>query len=254
VTAIGEVFVRHLSLIGDLPEEDREALLSIDGEIRWIERDEDILEIGERPTHVVVVLSGLLHRYTMGPQGIRQIHSFYLPTDTPSLETLHIGVMDNSLGALTRSQIGLVAHSELFAMMAARPSLVGPLWHETLVQASIFRAWLMRNSQMLAHAQMAHLFCELIVRARAAGLIADDHCPLPITHEDLADALGLTPIQVKRTLMILRAGAIADFSDGRLSVLDWDQLVEVAEFDPFYLHFQDGSGPPRPVDELVHSR
>jgi CRP-like cAMP-binding protein len=254
VTAIGEIFVRHLGLIGDLSDGDREALLRIDGEIRWIERSEDILKIGERPTHAVVVLNGLLHRYTSGPQGIRQIHSFYLPTDTPSVETLHVGVMDNSLGALTRSQIGLVPHSELFAMMAGRPSLVGLLWRETLVQAAIFRAWLMRNSQMLAHAKMAHLFCELVVRARAAGLVTDNQCPLPITHEDVADALGLTPIQVKRTLMILRAGAIVDFSDGRLSVLDWEQLVEVGEFDPRYLHLQDGSGPPRPVDALVHPR
>ncbi len=254
MTAIGVVLVRHLGLIGELSDGDREALLSIDGEIRWVERGEDIIEIGDHPTHVVVVLSGLLHRYTLDPHGIRQIHAFYLPTDTPSLETLHIGVMDNSLGALTRSQIGLVPHSALFAMMADRPSLVGPLWHETLVQASIVRAWLMRNSQMLAHAQMAHLFCELVARARAAGLVVDNHCPLPITHEDLGDALGLTPIQVNRTLMILRARAIVNFSDGRLSVLDWDQLVEVAEFDPSYLHFQDGSGPPRPVDALVHSR
>jgi CRP-like cAMP-binding protein len=252
VTAIGEVFVRHLGLIGDLSPEDREALLAIDGEIRWVERGEDILRIGDHPTHAVVVLSGLLHRYTVAPQGTRQIHSFYLPSDTPSVETLHIGVMDNSLAALTRSEIGIVPHSALFAMMRARPTLIGALWHETLVQASIFRAWLMRNSQMLAHARMAHLFCELVTRARAAGLVTDNHCPLPITHQDLGDALGLTPIQVNRTLMILRAGSLVDLVNGQLSVLDWEQLVEVGEFNPFYLHFQHGSGPPRPVDPLVH--
>jgi CRP-like cAMP-binding protein len=252
VTAIGEAFVRHLSLIGDLLPEDREALLAIDGETRWVERGEDILKIGDRPTHAVVVLSGLLHRYTMAPQRTRQIHSFYLTSDTPSVETLHIGVMDNSLAALTRAEIGLVPHSELFAIMAARPTLVGLLWRETLVQASIFRAWLMRNSQLQPLARLAHLFCEIVTRARAAGLLADNRCPLPIRHEDLGDALGLTPVQVNRTLMILRAGVLVDFVDGWLSVLDWEQLVEVGEFDPFYLHFEDGTAPPGPVDALVH--
>ncbi|MDB5699315.1 MAG: Crp/Fnr family transcriptional regulator [Alphaproteobacteria bacterium] len=254
MTAIGEVFARHLGLIGDLTDDDRETLLRLDGEIRWLESNEDILRSGDHPTHVVVVLGGLLHRYTNTPHGVRQIHSFFLPTDTPSVETLHIGVMDNNLGALTRSQIGLVPHSEMFAAMAARPNLTTLLWRETLVQGAIIRAWLIRNSQMLAHARLAHLFCELVTRARAAGLVDDNHCELAITHEDLGDALGMTAIQVKRTLMILRAGAIVDFRDGRLSVLDWEQLLEVGEFDPYYLHFQNGSGAPRAVDAIVHPR
>ena len=46
------------------------------------------------------MLSGLLQRYTLGPDGQPQIHSFYLPTDTPSPEAIPIGVMDNKLGAL----------------------------------------------------------------------------------------------------------------------------------------------------------
>ena len=57
----------------------------------------------------------------------------------------------------------------------------------------------MSSSKMLAHAQMAHLFCEIMTRARAAGLAQDDTCDLPITQEDLGDTLGMSTVHVNRT-------------------------------------------------------
>jgi CRP-like cAMP-binding protein len=180
----------------------------------------------------------MLQRYTLTPQGNRQIHSLYIPTDTPCLEATHIGVMDNNLGAIAPSSVGLVPLAELFRVMEAHPNLTTMFWRETLIQASILRAWLMRNSQMLAHGQMAHLFCEIMLRAKAAGLARDDTCGLPITQEDLGDALGLTTVHVHRTLTMLRTADLVEFREGRLAVKDWQQLVEIAEFDPSYLHFE----------------
>ena len=236
---IGEIFIHHLGLIGRLSDADKEALLSIKGEIRDLKRDEDVLRDGDRPTYSVVVISGLLQRYTTSPEGKRQIHSFYLPTDTPCLEAVHIGVMDNNLGAVTQSRVGLVPFSELFRVMDTHPNLTALMWRETLVQASILRAWLMRNSQTLAHEQMAHLFCEIMTRAKAAGLAQGDTCDLPIRQEDLGDALGMTNIHVSRTLTLLRATGSVEFRSGKLTIMDWEQLVEIAQFDGSYLHLPE---------------
>jgi CRP-like cAMP-binding protein len=202
-------------------------------------RGEDVLTDGERPPHSVVVISGALQRYTLGPDGQRQIHSLYLPTDTPCLEAIHIIVMDNNLGAIAPSRVGLVPIPELLRVMETRPNLNSLMWRETLVQASILRAWLMRNSQTQGHERMAHLFCEMFVRARAAGLAQHDTCDLPITQEDLGDALGLSVVHVNRTLMLLRSTGAMEFRRGRLTVLNWDQLVDIAEFDGSYLHLEN---------------
>ena len=83
---------------------------------------------------------------------------------------------------------------------------------------------------------MAHLFCEIMTPAKAAGLAPDDTCDLPVTHEDIGDALGMASVHVNRTLTMLRDAGLADLHGGRLTVLDWPRLVEVAEFDPSYLH------------------
>ena len=83
---------------------------------------------------------------------------------------------------------------------------------------------------------MAHLFCEIMTRAKAAGLAPDDTCDLPVTHEDIGDALGMASVHVNRTLTMLRDAGLADLHAGRLTVLDWPRLVEVAKFDRSYLH------------------
>lgn len=235
---IGDLLVRRLRLIGPLSEADGELLRGVSGTVQDLRRGEEILKAGDRPADVVVVLSGLLQRCSMTADGKRQLHSVYLRGDTPSLETLHIGVMDSNLVASAPSRVALVPHAELDRVMRASPNVLALLWRETLVQASIYRTWLVRNSQMLAHAQLAHFFCEFITRAEAAGLAERGCCDLPMTQEDLADALGMTPIHINRTLMLLRAGGMIEFQGGRLRVPDRAKLTEVAAFDPAYLHYR----------------
>jgi CRP-like cAMP-binding protein len=87
-----------------------------------------------------------------------------------------------------------------------------------------------------AYARMAHLFCELITRLDAVGLAPDRTCLLPMTQPELADALGITPVHVNRTLGELRDKGLITLRSRRLTVNDWDGLVAAAEFDPTYLH------------------
>lgn len=238
---IGEIFIRRLAQIGDLSARDADALNSLEGRIEDVKRGQDLLRQGDRPSDSVAVISGLLQRYTTTPEGVRQIHSLYLPIDTPCLETIHIEVMDNNLGALAPSRVVKVPHSELFRVMRERPNLQALFWRETLVQASMFREWLMRNSRKLAHAQLAHFFCEMLFRARASGIADGYACDLPATQEDIADALGMTSVHVNRTLMMLRSAGLVELRGGRLEVRDWDELAMVAEFDPYYLHIKQAT-------------
>jgi CRP-like cAMP-binding protein len=238
IAPVGEILARHLMCFGELPAADRAALAGLDAEVRELRRLTDVFRAGERPASVVVVLSGLLYRYGIGPGGGRQIHSFYLPTEAPSLETLYIDYMDNNLGAVIHSTVGLISHDQLYRLIDKRPGIRKLLWRQTLVQAAIFRQWLARNSNLPGHASLAHLFCELFTRAQAAGLTTDHSCPLPLTQELAADALGLTPVHTNRTLQALRETGAVDWRRGRLTVKDWPKLSEIAGFDPHYLHLR----------------
>lgn len=235
---VGETLASHLESFGELPADDRKALAELKAEVRDLPRQTDVLRSGDHPTSVVVVLSGLLYRYSVGPEGRRQIHSFYLPTEAPSLETLYIDYMDNNLGAVVHSKIGLISHDQIYRLIDERPETRKLLWRQTLVQGATFREWLVRNSNMPAHVSLAHLFCEMLTRAKAAGLSNGDSCALPLTQEFVADALGLTSVHTNRTLQALRETGAVEWRSGRLTVKDWPKLREIARFDPHYLHLR----------------
>lgn len=240
---LGETLARHLATMGNLPREDHEALLSLPGEVRQAPRHADVLSLGERPTEVVLVLSGLLYRYSMSPDGVRQVHSFYIPTEAPCLETLYIDYMDNGLAAAVDSEVGVIPHGAMYALIDERPEIRKLLWRQTLVQAAIFRQWLLRNSRLPAHACVANLFCEIFIRAQAAGLVRGDTCDLPMTQELLADAVGMTAVHTNRTVMLLRESGVVEWKGGKLTIRDWDRLVEIGDFDPAYLHLRPAPSP-----------
>jgi len=85
---------------------------------------------------------------------------------------------------------------------------------------------------------LAHIMCEFIVRMRAVGLAEDHQCELPLTQAELGDALGISTVHVNRTLMELRGEGLIKLQGAKLTVLDWDRLKTVGEFDPTYLHIK----------------
>jgi CRP-like cAMP-binding protein len=235
---VGETLARHLASFGEMPAADFAAVAALQAEVRDLPRQTDLLRNGDQPTQVVVVLSGLLYRYTIGPEGKRQIHSFYLANEAPSLETLYIDYMDNNLGTVVPTRVGLISHDQIYRIIDERPEARKLLWRQTLVQAAIFRQWLVRNSNLPAHMALAHLFCEMFVRADAAGLVANGQCSLPLTQEFVADALGLTAVHTNRTLQALRETGAVEWRSGQLTVHDWPKLSDIARFDPSYLHLR----------------
>jgi CRP-like cAMP-binding protein len=74
----------------------------------------------------------------------------------------------------------------------------------------------------------------MAVRSEAVTSNSFDY-RFPATQENLAEATGMTPVHVNRTLQVLRAEGVMDLNAGVVHVRDWRRLVDVAEFDDGYL-------------------
>jgi CRP-like cAMP-binding protein len=238
VSLIGETLARHLECFGTLPAEDRAAVVALDGETRSVGRMRDVYRIGDHPEHVVLVLKGFLFRYSLGADGGQQVHSFYLPGEAPDLETLYLDYMDNGLAAAADSEVAMIPHAAVYRVIDDFPEARKLLWRQTLVQAAVFREWLVRNSHLTADGALAHLLCEIHVRAKAAGLADGWNCPLPVSQELVSDALGMTAVHVNRMMQLLRRSGAVEWRGGVLTIRDWDRLSDLAAFDPKYLHLR----------------
>jgi hypothetical protein len=68
------------------------------------------------------------------------------------------------------------------------------------------------------------------------GLTADSSCDLPIAQTDIGEATGLTSVHVNRTPQELRRENLIVLERKRLRIPDLKRLIEVAMFNPNYLH------------------
>jgi CRP-like cAMP-binding protein len=228
--------IRKLESIFTLTDDERQALETLPMQVVAIKDRQDIVREGDRPSRSCLILSGFACVYKMTAQGKRQIVSFSIAGDVPDLQSLHLKVLDNSISTLSPCRVGFITHDALRELCERYPRLAAAFWRETLIDAAIFREWVMNIGQREAYTRMAHVLCELVVRLKAVGLVEDHVCELPITQGEYADAIGVTPVHVNRVLQQLRADGLIETRGTQLRIPDWDRLKQVGEFDPTYLH------------------
>jgi CRP-like cAMP-binding protein len=112
------------------------------------------------------------------------------------------------------------------------------MWYETLVEGSIFRECILNIGRRDAHARIGHLLCEFAVRLEVAELGKQSDYELPITQEQLADAVSLTAVHVNRTLKSLEKDGYISRTKRRITISDWHKLARIADFQPNYLHIR----------------
>jgi CRP-like cAMP-binding protein len=110
------------------------------------------------------------------------------------------------------------------------------LWRDTLIDASIFREWVLNVGRRDAKSRIAHMLCEFLMRCESAGLGSAERFDLPMTQEQIADATGLTSVHVNRMLRALEEDGVIHHRGREIRVGDWALMKRVAGFDSTYLH------------------
>ena len=231
--------IRKLENVFRLTDEEKAADANLPIQVADIRADQDIVREGDRPSRCCLVLEGFTCTYKVTGQGKRQIMAFHIPGDIPDLQSLHLKVLDNSLGTITRCRVGFIQHEALRDLCQRQGRITSAFWRETLIDAAVFREWMVSIGRREALARVAHLFCEVLLRMRAVGLTQGDTCDWPITQAEIGDALGLSTVHVNRTLQELRAAGLIRLEDRTLTVLNWEELKRVGDFDPTYLHLHN---------------
>src|ERR687894_890986 len=230
--------ILKLDSIFTLTDDERQALSTLPMQINVIKEGQDIVRAGDQPSRSCLLLSGFACVYKITGAGKRQIVGFSIAGDMPDLQSLHLDILDNSVSTLTQCRVGFVTHETLRDLCNRYPRITSAFWRECLIDAAIFREWVTNVGQREAYSRIAHVFCELIVRLRAVGLVEDHRCDLPITQAEFADAIGVSTVHVNRVLQQMRADGLIELSGDRLFVPDWEALKRAGDFDPIYLHLE----------------
>ncbi len=233
-----EIFLRNLELRAPLPAEDRRAVLDLPHTVRTLEAGTYTIREADAPTGCAVLLSGFAYRQKLTGDGARQIVALHTPGDALDFQNLFLDISDHSVQMLTRGEVAFVPRAEIQDLARSRAAIGHAVLVKILVEASIFREWVLNVGRRDARTRVAHLLCELAVRLESEGLVDQYGYELPMTQEQLADAVGLTPIHVNRTLKALDAEGLITRTKRNIGFPDWERMRHVGDFNQRYLHLE----------------
>lgn len=227
--------LQRLERLFTLTQEERHAVEKLPVQVTNIKRGQDLVRESDRPSRSTMLMTGHAYWYKLTGTGVRQIIAIQMPGEIPDLQTLFLPRLDCTLVTLTEAEVAFVPHEHLRHLIETYPRIAAALWRACLIDAAMFREWVVNVGGRKADARLAHLLCEFAWRARDLGLMEDDTCLLPLNQTEMADATGLSVVHVNRTLQDLRGEKLITLKAHKLTVLDWERLAALGDFEPDYL-------------------
>ena len=202
--------VRKLSLWNPISDADEAAVLALPFIVRDMDAGQYIVWERDTPHYTCLLLSGFAYRHKEAGNGGRQIMSIHMRGDILDLQNSLLGTADHNVQMLSAGQVALVPVEAVREVAFSHPNVGMAMWYETLVEGSIFREWILNIGRRNASNAHRSPFVRICTAARASGNGSQTEYVLPITQDQLADAVSLTSVHVNRTLMKLEA-------DGRIN-------------------------------------
>ncbi len=203
------------------------------GHRKHLRPHEDLLRQGDTARDAHFVLEGILCRYKLCGDR-RAVLTYLLPGDFCGPHPDFDGVMDHGISALTMATVAEVPQHLLQESLHSAPDLAKAISIMFLLEVRIQRQWLANMTQP-ADKRTAHLLCELRARLAQVGLADERGFNLPLTQQELGDALGISTVHANRTIQHLKDLGLMRIMDRRVVIADLVQLEQFAEFDGAYL-------------------
>src|SRR5262245_54483998 len=231
-------FARKLAHLIELSERELDVLRAMPAQVRDVPARADIVVDSEWPAELSLITEGFACRYKQLGDGRRQIMAFLIPGDICDLRALLTGRMDHAVAALNSNKIASIPRHRIFDAIEKHPRIELALWRDTMLDAALYRQWLINIGRRSPYRRLAHPSCEVGTRLRAIGRAQGGTYELPVTQSHLAEAMGLSLVHVNRHLKLLRENGLITFRANEVCVPDWDRLRSAAEFDAGYLQLR----------------
>lgn len=235
-----ERVIRRLETRLALDEADREAIRDLPFAFRTLETSAYVVREGDLADNCALLLSGFAMRHKVTHGGERQIIAVHMAGEFLDLQNTMLGTADHNVQALTRCEIASIPVMALVTLAQARPTVARAMWIDTLIDAAIFREWIVNVGRRDSLSRLSHLLCEFALRLDAAGLATETGYEMPMTQEQLADCTGLTPVHVNRVLKEMGRRGLISRQKRAVTILDWEGLQEIGDFNTRYLHMEVG--------------
>lgn len=232
---MSSLFVAKLSTLASLNADDTAAIENATRFATSYKGKVDLIREGDRPGPVFVMLEGWACRYKVLPNGTRQIVGLLMPGDCCDLHIALLTEMDHSIQTITPAVVAKIDRIPMDALLDSHPSVAKAMYISQLVDEGTMRAWITSMGRRSSIERLAHLMCELYIRAANVGLEVEPEFTMPLSQLLLADCLGMTPVHLNRVIREVRLAGAMTIGRGKVVIADPKQLARLAGFDDTYL-------------------
>jgi len=237
---MSNAFLRRLQTRANFQECDARIIEDLCHKTHKISSKNYLSRGGQGALSFSVLLSGWAARYQIVRNGGRQITQLLLPGDSFDFDPYSSEEAVDEIVTLCDCEIANISYAEIDRAIEVSPAIRCAMLSYGCMENAIFASWVVNIGRRDAYERMAHLICELHHRLAIddAGAV-DGEFQFPLTQEDLADVLGLTPVHINRKLQMLRENDVIRLRSKRMTVLNLPALKKIAGFNPAYLTSQN---------------
>lgn len=234
--------IRKLSVFITLSDEERAVLWTLAGRREAFSDNTDFITTGQAYSDIYLLEEGWGIRHKLTTDGNRIITNFLLPGDFVCITAPLFGVSDHSVTAITDVTAAKITIEEFLQAAQTSPRFALAVSWCSAKEEAVIEEHLVGSAGRSAYARLSHLLIELWRRLEILRLTQDGFFPLPVTQEELADSLGLSPWYLNRVIRSMQRDGLISVSaqaDRHIRILDRQGLIEAAGFEDEYLHFTE---------------
>jgi len=182
-----------------------------------------------------VVSSGWCISEIADDNGQCQIIDVHLPGDIIGTREVAFARRLSTLRAVTSVTVCPFPRRRLNAMFRDAPRLSGVFVLIAMRREAILSERIFDLGRRDALARVCHFLLEIQDRLKDSCSMSDRDIQMPLTQQQLADALGLTSVHISRVIRRLREMSVVDIRRGNARILDPTRLRTLARKNEEYL-------------------
>ncbi|WP_110636673.1 Crp/Fnr family transcriptional regulator [Salinicola salarius] len=215
----------HFSRYATLSENDRRQLDALEGTAIDATKGQVIWHEGDLVRDFCALRRGWAYSFRYMEDGTRHILEIFLPGDIIGLHEFSFKYRLSSVAMLEDGEIRTVANRQLLSLFRESSSLMSVCFAVCSYRQAVLSERLVHLSRRSARQRVAYLLLKIFCRLQYNDDDSSESFRLPLSQQQLADALGLSPVHVSRTLTAFRQEGVIKLARGWVTVLDRPALA-----------------------------
>lgn len=224
-----------------LSPEDKTLLLGLELNVRRVSAGEVLWQEGTSVDMFCVLKEGWAYSYRYIGDGSLQILKLYLPGDIIGMRDFSFAHRLAGVAMINDGVVCPFTYQQLFKLFSHSQALAAGIVAMAVRQQAMLTERLVYLGRYAAHERLAHFLYELYLRLKRIGAVENNGYVLPLSQEQIGDALGLSAVHVSRTFSMLRDEGLVERDRQHVYLPDPEALARMVEFNNTYI---DESLPP----------